>query len=331
MSGAPAAGGPVVSFGEALIDFLQEEARGTGPARYTRYAGGAPANVAVAVAKLGGDSAFVGMLARDAFGDFLLEQLRDAGVRLDCVLRTDAARTALAFVSLGADGERRFSFYRPPAADLLFRSEHFPADCFGAGFFHACSNSLTETPIASATLAGMARARGGGALVSFDMNLRPGLWPRNADPRPRIRKALEQADLVKFSSEEFAYLAEAAGGEAALSRALLDGAARLIAVTAGAGPIRYFTRAASGKIDPIAVTAVDTTAAGDAFVGGLLFTLQQQRVTSADFAARVEDPEWLKDALRFAAACGAVTVTRKGAFPALPSLVEVRALPGAPA
>ncbi|MDB6163151.1 MAG: fructokinase, partial [Xanthomonadaceae bacterium] len=111
----------IACFGEALVDLLaQPAATPAEPRHFVEYAGGAPANVAVAVARLGGTARFVGMLGADLFGDMLLAQLQDAGVDTQCVRRTAAARTALAFVSLDAAGERSFSFYRPPAADLLF-------------------------------------------------------------------------------------------------------------------------------------------------------------------------------------------------------------------
>ncbi|WP_241240392.1 PfkB family carbohydrate kinase, partial [Xanthomonas vesicatoria] len=123
---------------------------------FAQYAGGAPANVAVAVARLGGAAHFVGMLGRDMFGDFLLQSLQQSGVATDGIVRTDQAKTALAFVALDDAGERSFSFYRPPAADLLFRPEHFAADGFTqAAVLHVCSNSMTEPEIAQCTLDGM--------------------------------------------------------------------------------------------------------------------------------------------------------------------------------
>jgi fructokinase len=116
----------IVCFGEALIDFLARPgATQSEPRAFLQFAGGAPANVAVAAARLGARSAFVGMLGTDMFGDFLQSSLADAGVDTSGIVRTDAARTALAFVQLAADGERSFTFYRPPSADLLFRDGHF--------------------------------------------------------------------------------------------------------------------------------------------------------------------------------------------------------------
>ncbi|MGL4693606.1 MAG: PfkB family carbohydrate kinase, partial [Stenotrophomonas maltophilia] len=131
----------IVCFGEILIDLLaQPPATPDTPRASLQYAGGAPANVAVAAARLGADTHFAGMLGQDMFGDFLAESLASAGVATDCIVRTDAAKTALAFVALDASGERSFSFYHPPAADLLFRSAHFHPNCFeGTRSFHVCS------------------------------------------------------------------------------------------------------------------------------------------------------------------------------------------------
>ena len=310
----------VVCFGEALIDFLAKP--GTPPA-FLQYAGGALANVAVAVARLGGAAAFVGMLGQEMFGDFLLQSLQEAGVNTDYVVRTAAAKTALAFVSLDGEGERHFSFYRPPAADLLFRPEHFVPACFDAAAFHACSNSLTEKSIAASTLEGMARARAAGALVSFDLNLRPNLWSAGEEPRPRIWKTLHAADLVKVSAAELQFLAEPLKTEGAVRKELWRGSAELLLVTDGAGPMRYYTRSGEGGLPTFKVKAVDTTAAGDAFVGGLLFWLAREGIAAGELAGFATAGRGFDDALRFAAACGALTVTRPGAFAAMPTLADL--------
>ena len=317
----------VVCFGEALIDFLAAPAVAGQARAFLQHAGGAPANVAVAVARPGGHAEFVGMFAHDLFGDFLLQSLAAAGVGTAHARRTDQAPTALAFVSLDAGGERSFAFYRPPAADLLFRDADFDTAAFAdTAVFHVCSNSLTEADIAQATLHGMARARAAGALVSFDMNLRPALWPRDADPAPRIQAALAQADLVKLSSEELAFLGAAAGSERAALDRLWRGATRLLVVTHGAAALHWHTPSQSGVVPSFAVQAVDTTAAGDAFVGGLLLGIAERGVAPADLAAFAADTDALTAALRFAAACGALAVTRHGAFAAMPSRAEVEAL-----
>jgi fructokinase len=316
----------ILCFGEALIDFHpQAQAAADAPPAFVPFAGGAPANVAVAAARLGNPSRFAGMLGKDMFGDFLLQSLHKANVDTRAVVRTDAANTALAFVALAADGERTFSFYRPPSADLLFRPEHFTHDGFdGVGVFHVCSNSMTETDIAATTVDGMRRARAAGALVSFDMNLRPALWAHDVEPRPRLWDAMHAADVVKLSAEEFAFLHED-GNEARTLERLWQGHARLLIVTDGAAPMRWFAPEARDVLAGWTVRAVDATAAGDAFVGGLLVQLAEQRIGAADLPALIADRGRLDELLRYAAACGAITATRKGSFTAIPDAAEVRA------
>lgn len=317
----------ILCFGEALIDFHAQPQGGDGqPPAFIPFAGGAPANVAVAAARLGAHARFAGMLARDMFGDFLLKSLTDLNVGTDDIARTDEARTALAFVAHDEKGDRSFSFYRPPAADLLFRPEHFRKETFeDLSIFHVCSNSLTEAAIAATTVEGMRRARAAGALVSFDMNLRPALWPATEAPLPRLWETLDEADVIKLSAEEFAFIhAEHDGDDAVVAR-LWQGKARLLLITDGAEAMRWFTRTASGSIDGYSVEAVDTTAAGDAFVGGLLSTLVNDGVTPKTFDALIADEARLADLIRFAAACGALTATRKGSFTAIPDQAEVKA------
>lgn len=315
----------IVCFGEALVDLLAMPPATPGaPRQFVEYAGGAPANVAVAAARLGGHACFVGMLGQDMFGDMLLAQLREAGVDTGYLRRTDAAKTALAFVSLDADGERSFSFYRPPSADLLFREGDFDAQCFErAAVFHVCSNSLTEPPIADATLAGMQRARAAGALVSMDLNLRPSLWPVGVDPGAQAWRALSEADLVKLSRQELEFLAPGSDGESGVIERLLRQCARCVIVTDGAAPIRWFTGKHRGSAATFPVAAIDTTAAGDAFVGALLQHLVSRNVRAATLTEFLDHRAAFDVALRFAAAVGALATTRNGAFAAMPGPAEV--------
>lgn len=317
----------VACFGEALIDFLARPGdTPEAPRSFVEHPGGAPANVAVGVAKLGGRARFVGMLSTDLFGDVLLGQLQRHGVDTSQVRRTHAAPTALAFVSLAEDGERSFSFRRPPAADLLFTPADFADDAFDdVAVFHVCSNSMTEAPIAAATRAGMTRAAAAGALVSFDLNLRPMLWAFDADPRPVLWEALALAHLVKLSCEELDFLADD-GDDADVLARLFAGETQAVVVTDGSAPIRWWTRASDGVAPTCAVTAIDTTAAGDAFVAGLLCGLAAHGVAANALATTFGDAEIRERLLRHAAAAGALATTRHGAFDALPSAEAVSAL-----
>ncbi|MFT4257062.1 MAG: carbohydrate kinase [Pseudoxanthomonas sp.] len=320
----------IVCFGETLIDFLATPpAAGQAPT-FRQFAGGAPANAAVAVARLGGRCEFVGMLAQDMFGDFLLHSLRDAGAGTRYVRRTAQANTALAFVSLDAHGERSFSFYRPPAADLLFRDADFDPACLAeAGTFHVCSNSLTDPDIAATTLSGMARARAGGALVSLDLNLRPALWPNATPLLPVLWQALEAADLVKLAREELEHLKQGRHGDDEIVARLLR-TAKLVLVTDGGAPLRWHARGGNGELAAFKVKAVDTTAAGDAFIGGLLSQLQRHDIDARNFDDLLANSPELERCLRYASACGALAVTRHGAFAALPTHAEAMALLGEP-
>ena len=316
---------PILCFGEALIDLHADGSDERGfAASFVPFAGGAPANVAVAAARVGGHARFAGMLSRDRFGDFLLDSLRHAGVGTDDVVRTAAANSALAFVTLDAHGERSFSFYRERSADLLFRPTDFRADTFrDVAVFHVCSNSMTDPALADTTREGMQRAHAVGALVSFDVNLRPALWPAGIDPVPLLWPALHLADVVKLSAEEFAWLA-VDGEQAALDRLWL-GRTRLVVVTDGGRPLRWFHPDAEGELPCYAVAVVDSTAAGDAFVGGLLCCLAELAAGTERIDQLVTELPRLHAMLRFAAACGALTVTRQGSFAAMPRGEEVLA------
>jgi fructokinase len=320
--------GNVLCFGEALIDMLALPPDGDAPRTFAQHAGGAPANVAVAVARLGGDARFVGMLGEDMFGAFLLDSLREAGVATDGIVRTATAKTALAFVALDPWGERSFSFYRPPAADLLFRESHFRDEDFvAAAAFHACSNSMTEPEVAEATLAGMRRAGTSGAVVSFDLNLRPMLWAVDAQPLPWLWRALALADVVKLSREELGYLVDASqADEATVIERLWQGRTRLLVVTDGGQPTAWRTREAAGSISSYRVDPVDATGAGDAFVAGMLCRLVARLEDGDGLDGLCRDRDTIESILRFASAVGALAVTRKGAFAAMPRLAEVQAL-----
>ncbi len=319
----------ITCFGEALIDFLALPDDG-GPRRFAEHPGGAPANVAVGIARLGGSANFAGMLSTDMFGDALLSKLQAYGVGTTQVRRTDAARTALAFVSLDESGERSFNFYRPPAADLLFRHHDFdPAAFADLAIFHACSNSLTEPAIAETTLQGMRMAAGAGALVSFDLNLRPSLWPIDADPTITLWEALALANLVKLSREELGFLANGESDAHVVDR-LLKGASTAVVVTDGASPTRWWTREGSGSAPTCSVLTVDTTAAGDAFVAGLLYGIAAQGIGVGQLGDAFDDDQQRGSLLGLAAAVGALATTRYGAFAAMPTHAEALALMGVP-
>jgi fructokinase len=263
------------------------------------------------VARLGYRAGFMGQVGDDDFGHFLADTLTEAGVDVGGLCFSSEARTALAFVSLRADGERSFMFYRHPSADMLWRPEDVDATyAADTRIFHYGSISLIGEPSRSATLAALDHARQGGALISYDPNLRMALWPSPLDARGRILDGLQYADLAKVSEEELSFLT----GQDDLRHGadwLWHDRLKLLIVTRGAAGCAYFTPEVSGEVPGFVVQVVDTTGAGDGFVAGLLAGL-------LDHGLRW-DREVLESSLRLANAVGALTTTQRGAIPSLPT------------
>lgn len=305
----------VLCFGEALIDMRGENV--DGQLRFVPQPGGAPANVAVGVARLGGRSGFAGQVGADLFGNQILASLSRLGVDTSLLTQTPNANTALALVALDEAGERSFTFYRDATADLLYEPEQMPDSALaGQPIFHICSNTLTEPVILETTLVLVARARKAGCLVSFDVNYREPLWPDPERAAEQIRALALEADLVKFSREE---LAELYGDQ---GDAMVDGlrsrGVQLVLVSDGPNALQAWAGERQHTFLPPKVRAVDTTAAGDAFVAALLYQLADQGVTAGQFGAWLARPGNLDRALEFASRCGAIAATRFGAFDALP-------------
>ena len=318
-----------IAFGEALIDMLSSRVGGNsgGQEAFTKYAGGAPANVAVAVARLGGRSFMAGKIGDDMFGHFLRDEFHAAGVDTRYLLATREANTALAFVSLDAAGERSFSFYRNPSADLLFRADEFQPQWFAEpGILHICSNTLTTPEIAAVTLAGVQMARAHGWLISFDLNLRHNLWAAGAAETAPVWRLVAEATLLKMSKEELHYMCGDASEEATIKR-LFDSPAQLLLITDGGQPLRVLVRTADGfredSLTPPAVQMVDSTGAGDAFVGGLLYQLAVADIAADGLAAFCADHDGLMQALLFAARCGGYAAAHYGAFAAMPTQADL--------
>jgi fructokinase len=309
----------VLCLGEALIDFVADEA-GVSLIEcpgFRKAPGGAPANVAVGLARLGVAAAFLGKVGEDAFGRFLEQTFAGAGVDTRFMRFDPDARTGLAFVSLKADGERDFAFFRNPSADMLYRADEIPDEAFdGCRAFHYGSITLIQEPSRSATLDALHRARERGALVSYDPNLRPPLWPDLETARREILAALPLADVVKVSEEEAEFLF-GPGTLERQSERLLGAGPGLAALTRGAAGSYLANRSGGVSVPGFPVTAVDTTGAGDGFVAGLLACLLEPG--QAGELRRGE----LERLARFGNAVGALTCLKKGAIPALPDRAQV--------
>lgn len=307
----------LVALGELLMD-LVADTRGVSIADAERFIvapGGAPANVAVGAARLGTSTAFLGQVGDDPFGHKLAAVLLAEGVDVTGLVFDPGARTALAFVSLGTDGERQFTFYRHPSADMLYRPEQVDEGLIrSARVLHFGSISLIDEPVRSATLKAAAAARDAGVLLSFDPNLRLSLWPGESEAREGMRVGCAMSQVIKVSEEELEFLTGGSDIEAA--RRLMHPGLELLMVTRGPKGADYLTHSHQGSVRGFAVEATDTTGAGDAFMAAILSAIVQ----NTELTRRTDD---LEAALTRANACAALTVTRHGAIPALPAAAEL--------
>ncbi|KAJ9172996.1 hypothetical protein P3X46_016175 [Hevea brasiliensis] len=306
----------VVCFGEMLIDFVPTT-NGLSLAEasaFKKAPGGAPANVAVGIARLGGTSAFIGKVGEDEFGYMLANILEENNVNNEGMRFDPGARTALAFVTLKNDGEREFMFYRNPSADMLLQEDELDFNLIRkAKIFHYGSISLITEPCKSAHIAAAKAAKDAGVLLSYDPNLRLPLWSSADSAREGILSIWELADIIKISEEEISFLTKGEDPyDDAVVRKLFHPNLKMLLVTEGADGCRYYTKEFNGRVRGLKVDAVDTTGAGDAFVAGILSQL-------AEDLSLLQNEHRLRDALAFANACGALTVTERGAIPALPT------------
>lgn len=307
----------VVCFGEMLIDFVPTVggvSLAEAPA-FKKAPGGAPANVAVGISRLGGSAAFIGKVGADDFGYMLADILKQNNVDNSGMRFEPTARTALAFVTLRADGEREFLFFRHPSADMLLHESELDINLIKkARIFHYGSISLIDEPCRSAHLAAMGIAKKSGCFLSYDPNLRLPLWPSEEAAQKGIMSIWDQADFIKISEDEIRFLT---GGDDpdddnVVLNKLFHPNLKLLVVTEGSEGCRYFTKEFKGRVAGVKVKPVDTTGAGDAFVSGIVNSL-------ASDLNIIQDEKRLREALLFANATGALTVTERGAIPALPT------------
>ncbi|HHA1904352.1 TPA: aminoimidazole riboside kinase [Enterobacter asburiae] len=284
--------------GDAVVDLLPD-----GEGRLLQCPGGAPANVAVGIARLGGQSAFIGRVGDDPFGRFMAKTLADEKVDVKSMRLDPAHRTSTVVVDLDDHGERSFTFMVRPSADLFLEPADLPT--FSAGeWLHVCSIALSAEPSRSATFEAMGAIREAGGYVSFDPNIRPDLWPDENALRRCLELALQSADVVKLSVEELAFLTGNVDVNVGLHALMVRCPARLVLVTQGKEGVIAWHDGAVKHYPATPVQCVDTTGAGDAFVAGLLYGL-----------AAGQD---LTPVIALAQRCGALATTAKGAMTALP-------------
>ena len=306
----------IVAIGEVLIDLTQKGTDELGVGQYAANPGGAPANLAVAAARLGAETAFIGKVGADAFGSYLRRVLEENGVDTTGMLTDAHEHTTLAVVSVDGTGERSFSFYRDPSADVNLQAEEIPAALLrDTRVLHFGSVSLTAEPARSATLYAAKTARENGCLVSYDPNYRESLWHSREEAVAQMKAALPLCDILKISDEELPLLT-GTNDPAEGSRQLSDLGIRLIFVTLGADGAFYRMGEHIGSVPGIRVKVGDTNGAGDTFFGAALSKLVRENLDTLT-------PERLAEIAAFANKAASITTSRHGAIPAMPRLEEI--------
>lgn len=307
----------IISLGEALIDFIPLDDHNE---TFQKSPGGAPANVAVGLARLGASSVFLGKVGDDVLGRFLKDTLDNYGVDTTHMFFTKDTRTGVVFVTLGEGGERSFEFYIDPSADrFLEEAEIDPALFKTNNLLHFGSISLISEPAKSATRRAVKLAQENGLIVSYDPNLRLGLWASADQARKEIRSMLGEADVLKISEEELEFITGEKDIEAGVGM-LKEYQIPLILVTLGAEGSYIFIQGKDPvQVPAMKVNAVDTTGAGDAFVSGMLYQLHQYKGAISELTL-----EEAKEMASFAAVSGGLAASTKGAMTALPTLEEIK-------
>lgn len=296
--------------GDAVVDLIPD-----GENHYLKCPGGAPANVAVAIARLGGQSAFFGRVGNDPLGRFMNQTLSQEQVDSRYLILDNDQRTSTVVVDLDDSGERSFTFMVKPSADQFLQTSDIPN--FKQGdWLHVCSIALANEPSRSSTFEAIERIKKAGGSFSFDPNLRPEVWQKPQEMIATVMHAVANADVVKFSEEELTLLTQTDSIEQGLN-AIKALEIPLVIITQGAKGALVVTKESQTLVSGKVVKPVDTTGAGDAFVGGLLYQLSQT-------------PDWQKAenialAVECAHGCGALATTQKGAMTALPNQQALKA------
>jgi len=309
----------IISLGEALIDFTPLDENNM---KFQKSPGGAPANVAVGLSKLGAKTTFVGKVGNDVLGSFLKETLDEKGVNTGSMLLTDEARTGLTFVTLDESGERSFSFYINPSADTFLRAEDINEDIFKENkILYFGSISLIHEPARSATKFAVKKAKEHGMLISYDPNLRLNLWQDAEVAKAGITSMLGEADILKISEEELEFITGREDVEAGVKELKAEYNIPLIYVTFGSKGAYYYYNNQLKFVPAMKVETVDTTGAGDAFVSGILHNLNKTDKKIGEL-----DKAFLDYTIRFASISGALAASQKGAMSALPTLEQVKSI-----
>ena len=306
----------ITTIGEILLDMTQTRVE-DGIPHFAAIPGGAPANVAVAAKKLGIETAFIGCVGDDLYGELLRNTLVRYGVSAAGLQVTDKANTTLAIVMVDEYGERSFSFYRKPGADTMIDAEQAVRDLGDTDILHFGSVSLTDPACREAVTTVIRRAKEKGALITYDPNYRAALWESEAAAVEQMRAVLPLCDIVKISDEETMLLCGVREPEAALEK-LMSLGVRLAVVTLGAHGAVWRCGEMQGRVPGCPVKVADTNGAGDTFFGAFL-----SRIAVRGGLDGLTEEE-LNSFVRFANKAASITTSRPGAIPAMPTLKEVQ-------
>ena len=307
--------GKIVALGEVVADIYRDESKSAVELPLTARPGGAPANVAVAAARLGSEAAFVGSVGEDLFGDFILRALEAEGVDTSAVRRCEPpTRTSLAFVEITSGGDRSFTFYRSdPAADELLSPEDVSRKALsGVSFINFGSIPLIKDPARSAIHRAAELAEELDVPLAFDVNFREHLWKSAKDAREAVDPLLDCSRIIKLSDDELSPLLGTEDVEEA-AKLLLDRGAALVLVSLGPEGAFYAAREFTGDVSAFEVECVDATGAGDAFLAASLVHLSENPL----------DEESVREAVRRGTAAGAHACTGYGAMGSLPTKDEL--------
>ena len=309
----------LIAIGEALIDFIpnKTDCAFSEVTEFAPKVGGAPANVCGAFSRLGGKSMLITQLGNDPFGHKIANELATFGIDTSAIRFTEEANTPLAFVSLEKDGNRTFSFYRKPSADMLLAPVQIDEKWFDDSYaLHFCSVSLGDYPMKDAHIRAIEIARKNGMLISFDPNLRFPLWNDKNKLHSRVNEFIPLCDILKISDEELEFIT----GENDIKKAapkLFAKGVKLIAYTCGKDGAYTFTENAEAFSPAEKVNAVDTTGAGDGFIGSFLWKLQSLGINAANISEADECA--LKKCLDFSNRFCAISVQSEGAIASYPN------------
>lgn len=313
----------LLAIGEALIDMIPSNAgRIMDVNNFTPKVGGAPLNVCGAYTKLGGSSNIITMLGKDPFGDKIVNELIGFGINTDYVKRTNAANTSLAFVALDENANREFSFYRNMGADMLMSEDDVDKNWFMDAYaLHFCSVSLGDFPMRRAHNKAIKYAKENGLIVSFDPNVRLPLFDDHEYLKNVIHKYIQYADILKISDEEVEFIFGNKDIEENLDY-LFDQGVKLLVYTSGKDGAVAYTNNVVAHSKGIKVNAVDTTGAGDGFIGCLLYQMAKENVDLEQINILTE--EQLKTYLDLSNKFCSISVTKEGAIASYPTMEELR-------